>query len=64
MKKQNLKDDKAFLSQEKKVTNKITLNGLKEMSIPEIRQMLEEHERIVVIVSSEMMLLEVRELDV
>lgn len=59
MKKQNLKDDKQEIK-----TNKMSFNQLKEMSVSDIRQILKKHERIVVIVSSEMMLLEVRELDV
>jgi phage-related protein len=59
MKKQNLKDEKIEVK-----SNKMSFNQLKEMNISDIRQILKEHERIVVIISSEMMLLEVRELDV
>lgn len=57
MKKQDLKE-------REKGNNKMTLNQLKEMSVGEIRQLLSDHERIVVVVSSEMLFLEVRELDV
>lgn len=63
MKKQSLSDDKAFLSQEKKVKNTMSMNQFKELKNDELRKIIVEKEKII-IVTSEYDFYELRELEV
>lgn len=63
MKKQSLSDDKAFLSQEKKVKNTMSMNQFKELKNDELRKIIVEKEKII-IVTSEYEFYELRELEV